>query len=386
MPHTFGELLSLLKSCKSLYIVYSPNIDSLHSTFLLYRVLKEHEIDIQLAPFYRASKPIESGVTVLMIGVFQRTPLANYRILYLDDYIGRDPKTSLSISLHIVKELKNYWIIPRTLEVLSLAAMLSLSRYSLYDEKLFEAHRNLVETAISKEFWEYVNTLRLFGYPKIDLATSLEKTIDPYILGYSLDSENSKKFQVAIGEVTGVDIRNKINEEITKILSTYSRNPISIIGNKIIVRGVDDIDDIYEATYFLQTFIDLKGPDTLIYLYTNLEFFKYIKIYSSSVIKRIKNFIDETIRNQLIKRVIIRGNRVSVIDISIEQYPLPLYTVYRIFRALGLVDEIAVFSHGKEYLLPIQFIEPRWPLDRELNMDRHNIVLSSLQEIGDVIR
>ncbi len=386
MPHTFGELLSLLKSSKSLYIVYSPNIDSIHSTFLLYRLLKEHDIDIQLAPFYRASKPVESGVTVLLIGVFQRTPLASYRILYIDDYIGRDPKTFLSISLHMVKELKNYWIIPRTLEVLSLAAMLSLSKSTLYDEKLFEAHKNLIESSISKEFWEYTNTLRLFGYPKTDLATALERTIDPYILGYSLDSENSRKFQISLGNITNMDVKKKVDEEITKILSSYSRNPINIIGDKIVVKGVDDVDDIYESTYILQTFIDLKGPDALIYLYIDTEFFKYVKMFFNSMIRRIKDFIENIIRNQLVKRVIVKGNRVSIVDISTEQYPLPLCTIYRILRALGLIDEIAVFSHGKEYLLPVYFIEPRWPLDKELSIEKYGIILSSLQEIGDVIR
>ncbi|MEM2389026.1 MAG: hypothetical protein QW215_02185, partial [Ignisphaera sp.] len=76
----------------------------------------------------------------------------------------------------------------------------------------------------------------------------------------------------------------------------------------------------------------------------------------------------------------------GVIDISSENTIPPLYTIHRILKAIGIADELSVYVHGGEYLLPLQFVEPRWPFDKELNIERNYAIFSSLQDIGDVVR
>lgn len=84
--------------------------------------------------------------------------------------------------------------------------------------------------------------------------------------------------------------------------------------------------------------------------------------------------------------MIVRGVKLSLIDISSLSFTPPLYTSYRILKALGLVEDVAVFTNGKEFLLPLPFVASRWPYDKELNIEKSYVVFSSLQALGDVFK
>ncbi len=384
MSRTISEILSIASTHRSLHIVYAPNLDSIYSASLILRVLRDVEADIQLAPFYSAQKPI-SSTTIISIGVMQRTALSGSRFLLIDDFIGRDPKSLQSYSLYLLRAVKNIWIIPKPIEALALTSMLSLSRWSLYDEKLLEAHKPLLTEAIASELWDYITTLRLFGYPNRDLVSALEKTIDPYIPGVSFDDEGCRRIAQIVRDKIDDEGIKKLLDELNKILATYLKSVPSIFGGKITIKGVEGFEDPYEAVYSLYTYMDLKGSEPLLYLCLNNSIL-YIAISKyATTLKAFKNLIDEIIKNQSIRRVIVKGVRLGIIDISSESSIPPLYTIHRILRAIGIADELSVYVHGGEYLLPLQFIEPRWPFDRELNIEKNYAVFSSLQDIGDAI-
>ena len=71
MPRQFKELVSLAKQVKSLYIVYAPSIDCALSAAILLRFFRTQDVDVFLAPFFSASKPIGNAV-VISIGILQR--------------------------------------------------------------------------------------------------------------------------------------------------------------------------------------------------------------------------------------------------------------------------------------------------------------------------
>jgi hypothetical protein len=113
---------------------------------------------------------------------------------------------------------------------------------------------------------------------------------------------------------------------------------------------------------------------------------KYLIPLLFSTLKQFKSLIDSLVQSAGIKRFIIKSVRVGVVDFSTEPKTPPLYTLYRILKGVGLAEEVMVFTNGKEFLLPIQFLEPRWPLDKELNIEKNYVVLSSLQSVGDVLK
>uniref|UniRef100_A0A7J3QEV0 Phosphoesterase n=1 Tax=Ignisphaera aggregans TaxID=334771 RepID=A0A7J3QEV0_9CREN len=384
MSRNINEISSMANTYKSLYIVYSPILDSIYTASLLLRALRDVEAEIQLAPFYTAQKPISSGV-VLGIGILQKTSLSGSRFMLIDDFIGRDPKSFQSYSLYLLRIVKNIWIVPKPIEALALSSMLSLSKWSLYDEKLFEAHRQLLTEAISGDIWDYITTLRLFGYPKRDLMSALIRTIDPYIPGISFDEEGSRRVLQIVSDKIDEEGKKKLQEELTKNLSAYIKNAPSILGGKIIVKGVEGFEDPYEVTYALYTYMDLKGSEPLLYLSLDTSIMSIAIGRYVNTIRLYKNLIDEIIKGQNIRRVIVKGVRLGVIDISSEGSIPPLYTVHRILRALGIADELTVYMHGNEYLLPVQFMEPRWPFDKEVNIERNYAISSSLQDIGELV-
>ena len=383
MAKQFKELVALAKQVKSLYIIYGSSVDSVFSAALLLKFFKEQDIDVLLAPFYEASKPLGEGL-VVGVGILQR-PISGVRFLSIDDFLGKELSAIQSTSIHLIRNIKDFWIIPRTLEALALSAMLSLSKVS-YDESFVEVHKEVLEEALSKDVWEYSESIRLFGYPRRDVVQALEKSLEPYITGLSLDPDNCMAMVKRIREEVKGDIINKLVEEVEKILAKYSRATQKLVGPKIMVKNVEDVEDVYESFYAMTLYMDLKGSEPLLYLALEPQLMKYLIPLLFSTLKQFKSLIDSLVQSAGIKRFIIKSIRVGVVDFSTEPKTPPLYTLYRILKGVGLAEEVMVFTNGKEFLLPIQFLEPRWPLDKELNIEKNYVVLSSLQSVGDVLK
>jgi len=383
MAKQFKELVALAKQVKSLYIIYGSSVDSVFSAALLLKFFKEQDIDVLLAPFYEASKPLGEGL-VVGVGILQR-PISGVRFLSIDDFLGKELSAIQSTSIHLIRNIKDFWIIPRTLEALALSAMLSLSKVS-YDESFVEVHKEVLEEALSKDVWEYSESIRLFGYPRRDVVQALEKSLEPYITGLSLDPDNCMAMVKRIREEVKGDIINKLVEEIEKILAKYSRATQKLVGPKIMVKNVEDVEDVYESFYAMTLYMDLKGSEPLLYLALEPQLMKYLIPLLFSTLKQFRSLIDSLVQSAGIKRFIIKSVRVGVVDFSTEPKTPPLYTLYRILKGVGLAEEVMVFTNGKEFLLPIQFLEPRWPLDKELNIEKNYVVLSSLQSVGDVLK
>jgi hypothetical protein len=384
MARQFKEFVTLAKQVKSLYIIYGSNVDNVLSASLLLKFFKEQDVDVHLAPFHRAPKPFSEGL-VVGIGILQR-PVSGVRFLSIDDFLGKEPTALQSTSLYLIKHIKDFWIVSRTLEALALSAMLSLSKASLYDENLVEIHRGVLEEALSKDMWEYSESIRFFGYPRRDIIQALEKSIDPYIVGLSLDPESCAAINKRIREEFKGDVINKLVEEAEKILAKYSRITLKLVGPKILIKNIEEIEDVYEAFYAMTFYMDLKGSEPLLYITLEPQLMKYMTSLMFSTLKKFKTLIDTLIQSAGIKRFIIKGIRVGVVDISTEPSTPPLYTLYRILKGVGLAEEVMVFTNGKEFFLPIQFLEPRWPLDKEFNIEKNNVILSSLQSVGDVLK
>jgi hypothetical protein len=383
MAKQFKELVALAKQVKSLYIIYGSSVDSVFSAALLLKFFKEQDIDVLLAPFYEASKPLGEGL-VVGVGILQR-PISGVRFLSIDDFLGKELSAIQSTSIHLIRNIKDFWIIPRTLEALALSAMLSLSKVS-YDESFVEVHKEVLEEALSKDVWEYSESIRLFGYPRRDVVQALEKSLEPYITGLSLDPDNCMAMVKRIREEVKGDIINKLVEEVEKILAKYSRATQKLVGPKIMVKNVEDVEDVYESFYAMTLYMDLKGSEPLLYLALEPQLMKYLIPLLFSTLRQFKSLIDSLVQSAGIKRFIIKSVRVGVVDFSTEPKTPPLYTLYRILKGVGLAEEVMVFTNGKEFLLPIQFLEPRWPLDKELNIEKNYVVLSSLQSVGDVLK
>lgn len=383
MAKQFKELVALAKQVKSLYIIYGSSVDSVFSAALLLKFFKEQDIDVLLAPFYEASKPLGEGL-VVGVGILQRL-ISGVRFLSIDDFLGKELSAIQSTSIHLIRNIKDFWIIPRTLEALALSAMLSLSKVS-YDESFVEVHKEVLEEALSKDVWEYSESIRLFGYPRRDVVQALEKSLEPYITGLSLDPDNCMAMVKRIREEVKGDIINKLVEEVEKILAKYSRATQKLVGPKIIVKNVEDVEDVYESFYAMTLYMDLKGSEPLLYLALEPQLMKYLIPLLFSTLKQFKSLIDSLVQSAGIKRFIIKSIRVGVVDFSTEPKTPPLYTLYRILKGVGLAEEVMVFTNGREFLLPIQFLEPRWPLDKELNIEKNYVVLSSLQSVGDVLK
>ncbi|MDK6028331.1 hypothetical protein QPL79_03005 [Ignisphaera sp. 4213-co] len=385
MPRQFKELIALAKQFKGLYILYAPTIDCVFSASLLLRFFKEYDVDIFLSPFYEVSKPAGEGI-IIGVGVTQRSPLSSTRFFSIDDFLEKDVTVLQSTSAHLLKNIKNYWIVPKTIEVLTIAAMLSITRSTLYDENLVEIHKQVLSEALSKDVWEYVQSLRLFGYPRRDVAQALAKTLEPYIVGVSLDDKTSLEIVNRILMAKDKNIVKGVADEIERVVSGYGRMAVPILGNKIVVKNVDEIEDPYEAVYSFSFYMDYKGLESPLYIALEPKLLNYAKSKMYSTLKQFKSFIDNLIKGLAIKRFIVKGVRIGVVDVSTEPTLPPLYTLYRILKGVGLAEDVTVFTNGKEYFMPIQLVEARWPIEKELNVDKNYVVFSNLQNVGDLIK
>jgi hypothetical protein len=380
----FKELISTVRQVSSVYIVYSTSIDSIISASLLLKFFKDQDIDAYLAPFHEAPKPWGEHI-VIGIGTLQK-PISGVRFVTIDDYLGKEPGAAFSTAVYLIKQVKEYWIVPRALEALALVAMVSLSKSTLYDEMLIDVHKAILADAISKDVWEYSESLRLFGFPQRDIVEALKRTLEPYIVGLSLDEANAPALVKRIQSESKKDLIQAVASEAEGILSRYSRLSPKLIGQKIIVKNVDEVEDVYEAVYALSLYLDLKGSEPLLSIAFEPNIMKYLTSLLYATMKQFKPLLDAIIQGAGVKRYVIKGVRVSVVDISSEPRMPPLHTLYRVLRGIGLVDEITMFTNGKEYFLPLQLLEPRWPLDKELHIENSYIVLSSLQSLGEIIK
>ncbi|MEM4848660.1 MAG: hypothetical protein QXM55_03400 [Ignisphaera sp.] len=55
-------------------------------------------------------------------------------------------------------------------------------------------------------------------------------------------------------------------------------------------------------------------------------------------------------------------------------------------RSIGITEDVTVFTNGKEFLLPLPLIAPRWPYDKELVIERGYAIFKSLQDLGEVFK
>ncbi|MEM4513252.1 MAG: hypothetical protein QXZ41_01925 [Ignisphaera sp.] len=370
-----------------MYIVFSADLDAIITSSLLLRVAREEDVEAYLATFYEASKPSDPGSSILLVKVLQRTPVSGVKIIHIDELVGRDPKIISSSTMHLLRELKKQILVPRYIEMLSLIAMLSLSRSSTYDKNIIEVHRALLEEAVDKNLFSMLETLRLFGYPRRDVVEALAKTVDPYVLGVSLNYDGCKKLLEEVGgSLSSNEAKSKLIEILASKLSSYCRSCESLVGPKIILKDATPIDDVYEATYNLYSYIDLQGVDPLIYVCMDSRIIDIAKGVFEYMSKPIKDLIDYVVSGANIKKVIVKGVKVGVVDISTVSRMPPLFTVHKILRSIGVTEDVTVFTNGKEFLLPLPFVAPRWPYDKELAIERGYAVFKALQDLGEVFK
>ncbi len=381
------NVISYIKSVKHMYIVFSADLDAIITSSLLLRVAREEDVEAYLATFYEASKPSDPGSSILLVKVLQRTPVSGVKIIHIDELVGRDPKIISSSTMHLLRELKKQILVPRYIEMLSLIAMLSLSRSSTYDKNIIEVHRALLEEAVDKNLFSMLETLRLFGYPRRDVVEALAKTVDPYVLGVSLNYDGCKKLLEEVGgSLSSNEAKSKLIEILASKLSSYCRSCESLVGPKIILKDATPIDDVYEATYNLYSYIDLQGVDPLIYVCMDSRIIDIAKGVFEYMSKPIKDLIDYVVSGANIKKVIVKGIKVGVVDISTVSRMPPLFTVHKILRSIGVTEDVTVFTNGKEFLLPLPFVAPRWPYDKELAIERGYAVFKALQDLGEVFK
>jgi hypothetical protein len=381
------NIVSFIKSVKKLYIVFSSDIDSIIASSLLMRIAWEEGVEVYSAPFYNATKPYELGSTVLLVKVLQRTPISGIKTIQLDELVGKDPKVISSLTMHIVKELKKQIIVPRYIETLSVISMLSLSRGSIYDKNLVDVHKNLLDESIDKNLFTFIDTLRFFGYPKRDIVESLAKTVDPYILKASLDYEGAKIVLESVGgSLSSDEAKSKLVDILASKLSSYCKSCEPLVGPKIVLRETSYIDDVYEATYALHSYIDVQGIDPLLYICLDDRVIGIAEGVLNYMSRYVKDIIDKIIEGAGVKKMIIKGVKVGTVDISSVNRVPPLYTVHRILRAIGFTEDVTVFTDGKEWLLPLPFVAPRWPYDKELILEKGYAIFKSLQDIGEVFK
>lgn len=388
MPAATSDIVQFIKSTRNLYIVFSTDLDAIIASSLLMRVAREEGIETYLAPFYEAPKPMDLNASVLLVKVLQKAPVGGIRVFQLDDLVKKDPKIVSSSTIYLIKELKKQIVMPRYVELLSLVAVVSISRGPIYDQNVVEIHKPLVEEAIDKNLFSILDTLRLFGYPRRDIIEALAKTIDPYILGVSLDYEGSKKVLEEVGgTVASEEAKAKLVEALASRLSSYCKVCEPISGPKIVIKdSTSPIEDVYETVYAFYCYMDMLGVEPLVYLGINSKVVELAKGALSYMFKPLREILDSVVESSAIKKLVIRGVKVSVIDLSTVKSIPPLFTTHRVLRSLGLTEDVTVFSSGKEYLLPVHFVAPRWPYDRELNVEKNFISFSSLQDIGEVFK
>ncbi len=389
LHRSFSELVTIARSSKALTLIFGPYVDSIVATSLLLRLFKDEEIDIQLAPFYEASKPIDNRSPLLLVGVTQRSVVSGYRVLQLDDFVGRDPRSSLSLALYTLKNLKDIWIVPQELEVLVLAALVSRTYGSIYDESLLQAHEELLKEAVSRSVYEVVDTLRLFGYPHVSLREALERTLEPYIQGVSLSVDGSSKFLERLGisgDVMRSEDRERLISELEAILAGYARSRVELYGPKIVLRTTTLVDDVYELLYTLYTAIDIGSVAELLIVGIEPQLLEVFRARYLAARNSIRDVVDRVIASEIAtRRIVIRGIYMTLVELEEEPKRIPLFTVFRILRGLGIAENMVVYRYSEGYAVPLQLLEPRWPLDYELNVVGGVALFRSLEELSKVL-
>lgn len=381
------NIVSFVRNLKYLYIVFSADLDSIITSSMLMRVAREEGVEVYLAPFYAVSMPIDSGSTVILVKVLQRAPVGNVKVIQVDDLVGKDPKVIASTAIYLLKEIKKHIVMPRFIDVLALVSMLSINRGSVHDENVIDVHKQLLDEAIDKDIYMFIDSLKLFGYPKRDIVESLMKTVDPYIYGVSLDLDGSRKLLESLGgNISNEEVKMRLINEISSRLSSYCRTCSLILGRKIVLKDAILFDDPYEAVYILSNYVDVMGPEPLLYACMDSRVVEVAKGVYEYTLKRVKEVVDQVIAKGDVRRVIVKGVRLSIVDISSAGPGTPLYVIHRILRALGLAEDITVFSNGREYILPLQFVAPRWPYDKELHIEKGRVVFDNIQAVGEVFK
>jgi len=387
---SFSELLALARSYKAITLVFSPQIDSLVSASLLLRLLKDEDVDVQLAPFYEATKPIDTRSPILLLGVFQRSVVSGYKVLHLDDFVGRDPRSSLSLSLYILKNLKDIWIVPQELEVLVLAALLSRAQSSIYDEKLLQVHEQLLREAVSRGVYEVVDTLRLFGYPHAPLSEALERTLEPYIRGISLNKDGVIEFLKRLGLYDSIlrsEDRERLVNELEAVVVDYARSKVELYGSKIVLKSTTLIDDVYELVYILHTAIDSGDIEKLLIIGIEPQLLDAFRVRYVMLKHDIRRVVDSILAGEIHpKRIVLRGAYVSLIELDTDLKRIPLFTIHKILRGLGIVESLTIFKDSEGYAVPLQMVEPRWPLDMEFNVVGGAALFKSIEEVAKVVQ
>ena len=389
LRRSFSELLTIARSYKAITLVFSPQIDSVVSASLLLRLLKDEDVDVQLAPFYEATKPIDTRSPILLLDVFQRSVVSGYKVLHLDDFVGRDPRSSLSLSLYVLKSLKDIWIVPQELEVLVLAALLSRTQGSIYDEKLLQIHEQLLREAVSRGVYEIVDTLRLFGYPHASLSEALERTLEPYLRGISLNRDGVIEFLKKLGLYENIlrsEDRERLVNELEAVVVDYARSRVDLYGSKIVLKSTTLIDDVYELVYILYTAIDSGDVEKLLIIGIEPQLLDVFKVRYVMFKPDIRRIVESILTGEVHpKRIVLRGVYVSLIELDTDLKRVPLFTIYRILRGLGIVENFTIFRNSEGYVLPLQMIEPRWPLDIEFNIVGGVALFKSIEEVTKVV-
>ncbi len=385
----FSELVNAISQQGSTVLLYSPDIDSVIATSILYRFLITRDIDVEAINLFSSREIIDRQSVVVLIGVKQKRALSTYRVLYLDDFIGRDPRSETSISLHLVKALSERWVVRKDEELLAIASMLTLSHGSMYDEDLIEAHMKFIEDASSRGIVELYDTMRFFGYPNIDLYEAIYRTLEPYIDGITMNRQGIegllKDLGIAVKGSLSEEVKEKILSTISSIVSRYSRKSIPLVGKKLVsklLRG--PIYDLYELAYTLLMLLDSKGPEYLCTLSFGSEILNLLYPCALNTLDSLVGVLSKIVNGEIdVKRFTLRMNRVSVIELESRA---PFNTLYRALRALGIVERLAVFRTEDGFVVPYLLAEQLWPIDEEVQTIEGGIVVRNLDDVSKYLR
>ncbi len=380
------DLISYAKKFGGVTIVYAPNLDSVLSTSILMKIFREYDIDAEAAPFYEARKPLDCNTLLVLVGVKQHTAIPGVKCTIIDDYIGRDPHSSLSIALHIIAQLREIWIVPKDLDVLATCAMLSIARKSLYDDMLIEAHKHLLTDIFNKGVIDYVDSIRFFGYPHIPLEEAITRTIDPYIPGISLNPDAVRDFLRGLGvaDTLSDEAKKRILDEVRSRLEAVSKESIDIVGKKLLLRHTELHNDLYELTYALITSIDVLSSEQLLILSIEPKYVDVFLAVYMKILPEVRNIVEAILSGEVsVKRSAIRMHRLSTIEID-GRIRAP-YLIHRLLRVLGAVESITVFRSNEGYCIPIQLADAKWPLDHQYDVGGGCIYVKSFSDIPKVL-
>ncbi len=390
---SFGDLINAVKSCGKATIVANNDLDSAIAASFLARFFRDMDVEVEIASAHQAPRPIDLRAPLILVGLVQRTALPGANVFLLEEYVSFDSRRLLSLALQLVPRIKEVWIVSKELEAMALAAMVSLGTSSCYDERILENHMEILSSSVSSENFSVVETLRLFGYPHVDLVTALYRTLDPFILGVSLDRDGCRKLVEELGidptSLRGED-RDKLVSKLNEIVGRYARSFANFVGKKIVVKGLDLVDDIYELSYVMELVLELKGLEYILAVmlepsYVNVAYALYTR--ARDLIRKVVGDVVEQRTN--VKRIYVRGIKLSILEFDDENLlgRLPIYTIGRILRALGLCEDIFVARFGeKAFCLPLPLTDRRWPFEEGAEVVGGCLVLDSVDRVPRFVK